>query len=616
MGQGGIEKKEATGVKMCLACNTEFRGVMTTCPKDGTALIALKNEDDFIGQTLADRYYITEIIGKGGMGVVYLARHQMMDRLVAIKMLQAELCQDDVSVKRFQQEAQAASCLNHPHIITLHDYGIMPTGQPFLVMEYLEGVPLIDIIKRRGPLDPQRAIRMFADVADGLHHAHNQGIVHRDLKPSNIILINHEGDSDFVKIVDFGLAKLMPWSGKESQHLTKTGEVFGSPIYMSPEQCMGKPLGRTSDIYSLGITLFEAVTGKPPFRGSNSIQTASQHMSNPPPRFAEVRPDLALPEGLERVVLKSLAKEPNERFQDMAEFKDALQSALGNDSKIEIPASLMVSRAHPIASQTVSMSRIPSLDKSNISQLRAKESAPPRVNPVLLGGIAALLIAIAGGGWFAYSSMSAPVESKGVTTYFDKQNAELHLYDREHQILHKLNTSEMPSSSLIGHFGDTTSSLVLGQMLSVSYSPGSMSNKLDGKMLKAFEAGDDKSVESAGATVSSFLTEMSDENFEHASTYLNNARPEELKDRFKGKMLHAGTSLLNDHPELTQGVRPGHSLKIGKIEGTELVVYADKSMYLKDMKDVKQGYWQFDVSTDGTKIEKMSEASAEDWNKY
>jgi serine/threonine protein kinase len=355
---GGTEQ-QALSRKICLACDQQWAGNMVACPHDGTVLVPLKVEDEFIGKVIADRYQIMSKLGKGGMGIVYLAKHQMMDRLVAVKMLQAELSHDELSVKRFVQEAKAASALNHPHIISLYDFGILPTGQPYLAMEYLEGVPLLDLIRKRGPISPQRAVKIFGEAADGLHHAHIAGIVHRDLKPSNIILVNHDNDPDFVKIVDFGLAKLMPWSGKESQHLTKTGEVFGSPIYMSPEQCMGKQLLPTSDIYSLGVTLFESLTGRPPFRGQNSIQTASKHMSEQPPIFEEVVPGLGVPPALEAVVLRALAKNPDDRFQNMAEMKDAMERALYAEPDLNSQPPLISQEMRSFTKSTVPSSVVP-----------------------------------------------------------------------------------------------------------------------------------------------------------------------------------------------------------------------------------------------------------------
>jgi serine/threonine protein kinase len=415
---------------MCLACNKEFQEDIAKCPHDGTSLISLRQEDEWIGRTLLDRYDVTELLGKGGMGVVYLARQRMMDRWVAIKMLQAELTQDDVSVKRFQQEAKAASCLNHPHLVTLHDYGITPTGQPFLVMEYLQGRSLLEVIKRIGPLAPHTAVKIFSQVADGLAHAHHQGIVHRDLKPSNILLIDQEDDPEFVKVVDFGLAKLMPWSGKESQHLTKTGEVFGSPIYMSPEQCMGRELRPTSDIYSLGITLFEALTGKPPFRGVNSIATASKHMSEAPPRLAEIRPELELPEALEKVVLTSLAKDPSARFQDMGEFRDALQSSISKEK----PTATKSSRSHAFEPSTVAIpvyKQEQDVRKSTSQRTQAVQpnqpAGPPKNLIVILCAVAAVFAAGSGSIW--YLTQGQPFS--GVVWGLSAENHQLTLRDSE-----------------------------------------------------------------------------------------------------------------------------------------------------------------------------------------
>lgn len=463
---GGQEGRAAT-VKMCLACNHEFEGNLSHCPTDGTSLILIKQEDEFIGKVLADRYYITDIIGKGGMGVVYLARHQMMDRMVAIKMLQTELTQDENSVRRFQQEAKAASCLNHPHIITLHDFGIMPTGQPFIVMEYLEGIPLMDIVKRQGPIDPPRAVKIFSEVADGLYHAHNQGILHRDLKPSNIILTENDGNRDFVKVVDFGLAKLMPWSGKESQHLTKTGEVFGSPIYMSPEQCMGKQLKESSDVYSLGITLFEALTGKPPFRGSNSIKTASMHMTDSPPRFAEVRPDLQLPEGLEKVVMIALAKDPQERFQNMADFKDALLSGLTGDLKIDMPSSLMVSRHHSAISAVSATVKTASKKERSVTDLRAKTSKT-HINPAIIGGGVAAIAAIGAAAFF----LLQPTPVDGEIYYFNGQSGQMHIHDDKVNTIKKLKVTPDTVADSNWHIGLRVKAAVHGDTLQSVSSSG------------------------------------------------------------------------------------------------------------------------------------------------
>ena len=189
---------------------------------------------------------------------------------------------DQTSKKRFQLEAEAASCLKHPNIIAVYDYGIAPTGQPYLVMEYLVGESLADLIKRDKNIEQRRVVKIFIQACDALSHAHKKGVIHRDLKSSNIMLVEQEDKSDIVKVLDFGIAKLMPASGKLPQNLTQTGEVFGSPIYMSPEQCLGQTLDQRSDIYSMGTMLYEALTGVPPLVGNTIVDTMQMHVGTKP----------------------------------------------------------------------------------------------------------------------------------------------------------------------------------------------------------------------------------------------------------------------------------------------------------------------------------------------
>ncbi len=310
--------------KSCLTCGTGYTGEVAVCPDDGTVLTPV-SEDVLIGTTIAGRYQILSFIGRGGMSVVYKARHLYMERVQAVKMLHAHLVSNAQSLKRFQQEAQAASHLAHPHIMGVHDFGISPQGQPYLVMDYLQGSSLAEVIERERQLSVERAINIFAQACDALAHAHQKGVVHRDLKPSNIMLIDTEEQPDFVKIVDFGIAKLLPQSEKQGQHLTQTGEVFGSPLYMSPEQCLAGNLDARSDIYSLGCVIYEAVTGKAPLTGGNMLETMYMHLNEPPLPFAKVRPDLDLPDELEAVVFKSMEKDPKNRQQSMTELKEELE---------------------------------------------------------------------------------------------------------------------------------------------------------------------------------------------------------------------------------------------------------------------------------------------------
>ncbi len=321
--------------KVCLECNRQFTGIISACPHDGTALVDLV-KDPMLGQVLANNYEILSIIGHGGMGIVYKDKHLLMDRYVAIKMLHASSVTNAINYKRLQQEGKATSRLNHPNVITVYDFDIAPTGQPYIVMDFLSGIGLSDIIKKNGHISVERTLNIIMQCCDGLSHAHKQGVVHRDLKPTNIMLLDNDDGEDKVKIVDFGVAKIVNESSEESQRLTKVGEICGSPVYMSPEQCQGLELDRRSDIYSLGIVLFESLTGELPFFGKTTMETMSMHLNMPPPKLSEIRPDLYIPERIEHVIGRALAKNKEDRYQNMDEFKMALETSIPRPSRSSI----------------------------------------------------------------------------------------------------------------------------------------------------------------------------------------------------------------------------------------------------------------------------------------
>jgi len=343
------QTNNTTSKKACLACGQEFATEAAVCPNDGTALVALCQED-LIGTTLADRYEILDIIGEGGMGAVYKARHLLMDRLVAIKMLHPHMVADQSNLKRFQREAKAASCLQHPNVIAVYDFGLTDKGQPYLVMDYLQGISLEDLLEKDGRVEPERGVRIFIQVCEALAQAHASGVIHRDLKPSNIMLIEKAGKSDFVKIVDFGIAKLLPESGKDSQQLTQTGAVFGSPLYMSPEHCLGKTLDPRSDVYALGCVMYEAFTGKHPLMGPTAFETMKSHLSKLPSPFRLAGSDLQISDELEHLVFKALAKDADKRQQSMLELKAELEAVLGSiigskeTEEMPLPEKLQLSR--------------------------------------------------------------------------------------------------------------------------------------------------------------------------------------------------------------------------------------------------------------------------------
>ncbi len=311
-------KKQQSLSKFCINCGDKFASGMTKCPKDGSDLMELRQ--DMIGTTFAKKYQITSILGEGGMSVVYKAKHKYMERVVAVKVLHKHLVADAVALQRFQQESQAASSLSHPNIVTVYDFGI-EDGQAFFVMDCLEGPTLQDILEKQERISSQEATSILVQLCDGLEHAHRKGVVHRDLKPSNVVLMPQEDGSQLLKIVDFGIAKLMPGEdGKTRQALTQTGEVFGSPLFMSPEQCMGRAPDLRSDIYSVGCLMYEALSGVPPLMGDTSFETMTKHVNEMPLTFKQVGQDLNVPPALEAVVFRCLQKDPDDRYQTAAEI--------------------------------------------------------------------------------------------------------------------------------------------------------------------------------------------------------------------------------------------------------------------------------------------------------
>ena len=281
-------------------------------------------KDLLVGATLGNRYWVLSVIGKGGMSVVYKAKARDTGRIVAVKTLRTQGLTDEMLVKRFQREAELLSRLNHPRIVNLHAYGTSNRGQPYFVMDFLQGQNLTEVLKQERQLAPERFQDIFVQVCAAIEHAHKHNAIHRDIKPGNIMLTRQGRTSDYVKIVDFGIAMIT----EEAQRLTRMGEVWGSPIYMSPEQCMGANVDLRSDIYSLGVVMYESLTGKVPFLGRNYADTMSKQISEPPTPMKEVRPDLDIPASMEKIVMKALAKMPEDRYQSLTQMRKDLEAAL------------------------------------------------------------------------------------------------------------------------------------------------------------------------------------------------------------------------------------------------------------------------------------------------
>ena len=282
---------------------------------------------DLIGTVLHERYKVLSLIGSGGMGKVYKAEHLLLNKAQAVKILHRHLVGDAGSLQRFTVEAKAASGLRHDNLLTVTDYGVTADKAPYIVMDYVDGISLSDYLEKIGSLSIEDFMLVFTQVVRGLAHAHGKGVIHRDLKPSNIMLSINDGKISNVRIVDFGIAKILPDGEGAAQHLTQTGEIFGSPLYMSPEQCRGGELDFRSDIYSLGCVMYEALAGHVPVKGENAVETLYKHMSETAPRISETYPHLKIPNGLEDVVHKCMQNDREKRYQSASDLADGLANA-------------------------------------------------------------------------------------------------------------------------------------------------------------------------------------------------------------------------------------------------------------------------------------------------
>jgi len=307
--------------------------------------------DPYLDQEVAGQFRIVEKIGKGGMGSVYKAEQPDMNRYVAIKVLHSRYLSRTDLVSRFRREARAMSQLSHPNTARVYLYGQLDDGACYFVMEHLVGRNLAQLVRAEGAMDPLRAIRIMIQVCGALEEAHQVGIVHRDLKPENIFVTSQGGIQDFPKVLDFGLAKVGERQmSPHSMVLTQQGMVFGTPEFMSPEQARGKTLDARSDIYSLGIILYELLTGKLPFEAKQPIEYIQLHVTATPMPLDERRPGTTFPAGLEEIVMKALAKQPEERYATAAEFGGALEAVL----QVELGEGVSMSIATPIPAVAIS----------------------------------------------------------------------------------------------------------------------------------------------------------------------------------------------------------------------------------------------------------------------
>ncbi len=344
--------------------------------------------DSLVGRIFSDRYRITRKVGEGAMGQVYLARHTFMDKNVAIKVLHSQLLSHEEVVERFQREAKAAAHIDHPNVCAATDFGRYGETGLFLVMEWLDGRSLEDVIIEDGPLPEARALHIAIQAAEGVQRAHELQIVHRDLKPANIMLVTRDGDPDFVKVTDFGVARVP--IGNMSK-ITQAGTTYGTPSYMSPEQAMGDEIDARADIYAFGVMLFEMLTDRLPFAGASIAHILSMHVTEPAPHVSTFAPNVSA--ALDALVFRCMAKSPDDRFQSAAKLSDALRAIkTGGLETSAMPGIPLPSVAEPQVSataQTVAGSSAEWAVEAATSLVTEARKRPPRL--LILVGVTTML---------------------------------------------------------------------------------------------------------------------------------------------------------------------------------------------------------------------------------
>jgi eukaryotic-like serine/threonine-protein kinase len=340
-------------MRVCPRCQARYPTSERFCKDDASVLVE-PTDLERIGTTVGN-YHLQDILGRGGMGTVFSGEHVYIGKKVAVKVLHPQFARYEDAVKRFLREARAASSINHPNIVDVTDFGPMPDGGVYFVMEYLHGTSLEDIIDKNGALPLHRALNVANQMALALAAAHDKGIVHRDLKPDNIMLIRKPGrrdiiraidtdpddssptgrfviekesEYDFVKILDFGIAKVIT-RDETSPGQTLAGAVFGTPEYMSPEAARGEEVDHRADIYSVGVILYDMVTGRPPFEAGAAAEVLAMQINQVPPPPRQAAPHVEITEAAERLILKAMAKVPEHRHQNMDDFRAELQGCYG-----------------------------------------------------------------------------------------------------------------------------------------------------------------------------------------------------------------------------------------------------------------------------------------------
>ena len=318
-------------MKTCPQCATTYDDAAAVCPRDNAQLVEIKSDgsDPMLGRVLAGRFLLVDKLGQGGMGTVYKAVHTQMDRICALKLLSPTSTDTESAVTRFKREARMASRIDNPHAVTIYDFGQAEEGLLYLAMEFIDGRPLTRLLAEEPGLGIARTVHITRQIAEALTAAHSLGIVHRDLKPDNIMIARKGGDADFVKVLDFGIAKSV---ADDTDNVTKTGFVLGTPVYMSPEQLTGERLDARSDVYSLAIIVYEMLSGHLPFEGDNAQAIMIKRVTSDPIKLRRASPTVS--NSVEEVVMAGLERDRDSRIQTAEAFASLLNDAQHGSTQV------------------------------------------------------------------------------------------------------------------------------------------------------------------------------------------------------------------------------------------------------------------------------------------